>query len=84
MTKVEYVEIMSEKPLHETKVHEIAKELEKVIYQIQKYNGLSLRFLCSNFIWTKSVYGKADNNTICNEPNNTLYEFMIFFDEKYE
>lgn len=83
MTKIEYVEILDKNPSHESNPADVAKELEKIIYKIQSDSGWSMRFICSNFLGTKPVYGEPDSNSIYNVPNNTLYQFMLFFEERY-
>lgn len=82
MTKIEYVEILDKRPVRESNPAEIAEKLEMIINNIKNDSHWAREFICSNFIGTKSVYGSEDN-TICNEPDNTIYQFMLFFDERY-
>ena len=91
MTKVEYVDIVYENPPSNSNPAEIAKKLEEKINSIKSSSVYPLLFICSNFLGTKPMYSKfpPSSNNISNshyatyEPDNTIYQFILFFDERY-
>lgn len=91
MTKVEYVTIVDENPPCNTNPIEVAKKLEEKIQSIKSSSLYPLCFICSNFLGSKPVYSQfpPKSNNICNShyetytPDNTIYQFMLFFDERY-
>lgn len=85
MIKVEYVTIVDKNSPDKTDPAIIAQKLEDKINSFYP-----LIFLSSNFLGTKAIYSSfpPESNTTHSSyyeaytPDNTLYKFMLFFDER--
>lgn len=83
MISIIYVEVFDKENPSLPNPEIIANELQDKLYELQFKSGRFLRFISSNFLGTKQIPKDNTNGTIYPFDSGIVYQYMLFFDERF-